>query len=75
MSPRYAGTPSAELPERTLRLARFWIDELETSVDRMDLDAAREALGELTLQLRNIGDFLGVGQVLVSRNADGTVNK
>lgn len=65
----------AELPERTLRLARFWFDELEPSVDRMDLDAAREALVQLTVQLRVIGEFLGMGQVLVTRNPDGRVNQ
>jgi hypothetical protein len=41
----------------------------------MDLDAARESLGELTLQLKAISDFLGVGQALVSRNAEGRINK
>jgi len=73
MRPEFVGHP--ELPERTLRLARFWFDELEHSVDRMDLDAAREALGDLSRQLFAIGEFLGVGQALVSRNADGRVNK
>lgn len=52
----------AGLPERHMRLCRFWFDELETSVDRMDLEAAREALKHLWDNMLLVSDFLHGGK-------------
>lgn len=46
------------MPERDVRLARFWLDELENSLDVMDLEAAREALSNLMGSLLGVSGFL-----------------
>lgn len=45
-------------PERDLRLGRFWFDELETSLERMDLEAAKYALRQLWVALSAVDNFL-----------------
>lgn len=45
-------------PERTVRLGRFWFDELETALDRMSLEDSRQALEQVRSALAEVDQFL-----------------
>jgi hypothetical protein len=51
-------------PQRTLRLARFWFDELETAADMMSLEDARQALAHLQAGLAEVDQFLNGSKVV-----------